>query len=403
LSLNSGNRKSPVFSLFLNPVLNYQNNERKRLRPIIKKETEVIKAKKKALKQIQNEYAKIPSNNLLNDMKDMVAEIDELELNKTVYPKIFTTDATPEKLAIILAEQSEKLALLSAEGAEVFEMIAGRYGEKPNQDLYLKSFSSESVDVERVSRDSLHLESPSMVIGLFVQDSVIQNIPRAFTNRGLTQRFLYSFPQSFLGYREINPDSINKSLLKVYNDNIIELLKFNPPKDKSLSLSTDAVDYLNKQLLLIEDMLKNQNLNEGMIGWLSKLAGNIIRIAGNLHIVNHINNLDDIPLNIDSATLKKAFSLRDYLIYYAQKGFGIMGTDDNVDDLKYLLDVIKSKCVDGQTTYREVFESTKRRFKTANAFREKLQALEELYWIKQYKPTAQSKQFILLNPHSLDL
>ena len=80
-----------------------------------------------------------------------------------------------------------------------------------------------------------------------------------------------------------------------------------------------------------------------------------------------------------------------------------MGTDDNVDDLKYLLDVIKSKCVDGQTTYREIFESTKRRFKTANMLREKLQALEDFYWIKQYKPTPQSKQFILLNPHALDL
>src|SRR5699024_12535370 len=98
-----------------------------------------------------------------------------------------------------------------------------------------------------------------------------------------------------------------------------------------------------KQLLLIEDMLKNQNLNEGMIGWLSKLAGNIIRIAGNLHIVNHINNLDDIPLNIDSATLKKAFSLREYLIYYAQKGFGIMVKDENLYNLKYFLVIIYSK------------------------------------------------------------
>lgn len=336
----------------------------------------------------------------MKEIKALSNEIAKLKSERTILPKIIASDATPEKLAMIMNEQDEKIALLSAEGAEVFEMIAGRYGEKPNQDLYLKSFNAEAFDVERVSREAIHLRSPSIVIGLFVQSSVIQDIPQEFTNRGLTQRFLYSFPTSYLGYRDVRPETIKKDLIKKYEKSIKTLLEFEIKSNEPLLLSDEAIDLLEEQMKEIELMLRNKNMNIGMVGWLSKLTGNIVRIAGLLHIADAIDDLESMPKVISKTTLKKAFILKEYLICHAERAFGIMGVDERIEDLKYLLDVIKEKSINKKSlelTYREVFESTKRRFKSATVFKRKLRELEEMYWIKNYK---NGKQYISLNPYT---
>lgn len=400
LALDSGNRKSAVFNLFNKPILKYQHDERVRVSRVISKEVATIKAKEKNLLSLEGEYAKNPTNDLMEEIKILATDIEGLKRKVTVLPKFIASDATPERLAIIMMEQNGRIALLSAEGAEVFEMIAGRYGEKPNQDLYLKAFNSEAFDVERVSRSPIHLEAPSMVIGLFVQSSVIENIPSEFTGRGLTQRFLYSFPTSFLGRRNVRPKEICDSLTEVYEANVRELLKYKNKKDGSLGLSEDAILLLEQQMEEIEIMLGNKNVNVGMIGWLSKLTGSIIRIAGILHVAENVQDLDAMPHVISKDTLEKAFSLKEYLISHAEKGFGIMGVDEKVEDLEYLIDIIKEKCEGDKSlkvTYREIFESTKRRFNTATVFKEKLQELEELYWIKQIK---KGKQYIFLNPNT---
>ena len=400
LALDSGNRKSGVFNHFTKVIYDYQEEKRQELFSKVIKENAIIKAKEKLLKNKENNYANKPDEITLKEIKALSNEIAKLKSERTILPKIIASDATPEKLAMIMNEQDEKIALLSAEGAEVFEMIAGRYGEKPNQDLYLKSFNAEAFDVERVSREAIHLRSPSIVIGLFVQSSVIQDIPQEFTNRGLTQRFLYSFPTSYLGYRDVRPETMKKDLIKKYEKSIKTLLEFEIKSNEPLLLSDEAIDLLEEQMKEIELMLRNKNMNIGMVGWLSKLTGNIVRIAGLLHIADAVDDLESMPKVISKTTLKKAFILKEYLICHAERAFGIMGVDERIEDLKYLLDVIKEKSINKKSlelTYREVFESTKRSFKSATVFKRKLRELEEMYWIKNYK---NGKQYISLNPYT---
>lgn len=56
---------------------------------------------------------------------------------------------------------------------------------------------------------------------------------------------------------------------------------------KTLELTEDASAYLVKQQMEIEEKLRNDYINAGMVGWRSKLIGNIIRIAGLLHVTEH--------------------------------------------------------------------------------------------------------------------
>lgn len=399
LALDSGNRKSAVFSQVTKPLYDYQEEKRIELTPVVMIENERISAKEKRLTKLKNNFAKAADNKILEAIDLLSKEIHKDKRNQTVIPKLTASDATPEKLALIMAEHNEKIALLSSEGGEVFEMIAGRYGDKPNQDIYLKSFSSESFDVERISREPLHLTDPSMVIGLFVQPSVIQNIPDEFTNRGLTQRFLYSFPKSFLGYRNVEPETVPETVEAEYAANIERFLNLSDSETKTLNLSDEALTYLVEEQKWVEKEMQDKNLGTGMTGWLSKLVGSIIRISGILHVIENVERVDSLDKEIKEDTLRRAFFLRDYLISHAEKGFGIMGVDEKEEDLEYLLEMIKERCRKDEAreiTYRDVYESVKGRFKTAAVYREKLTELEEVYWIRQYKD---GKNFISLNPH----
>lgn len=399
MALDSGHRKSFIYSEFMKPILNYEIEKKREFNSMSAEKKEIIKTHELCLSELESKYGKSPNKKTLEDIKKLAKENSELKSSIAARPKLIASDATPEKIAVILFEQNERLTLASPEGAEVIEIAAGRYNNRPNQDLYLKAFSSESFDVERLSREPIHLESPSLVIGLFVQLSVLQSMPIEFSNRGLTQRFLYSIPDSLLGYRKVNPPVTPDHIRLEYMKKMNKLLPFNKDeKIKTLTLSEDALNYLIIEQFEIEKKLRNKNLNEGMIGWLSKLIGQILRISGIIHMAENIEN-DSINLVIEKQTLKKAFGLKKYLISHAEKAFGLIGTSQKTTDLEYLLDIIIEKSQINQSfiiTYREIFESTKRRFKNAATFKIKLKELEDYYWIKQFK---NGKQFIKLNPN----
>lgn len=48
----------------------------------------------------------------------------------------------------------------------------------------------------------MFLDGGMLTIGLFVQPEVVRDVPPTFKERGLMQRFLYSFPLSLVGHRK---------------------------------------------------------------------------------------------------------------------------------------------------------------------------------------------------------
>ena len=397
LALESGNRKSSVFNYFIKPISNYEAEKRKELKTQIIKQKERIKAKEARIAYLRTTYSKKGGNEILDQILLLREELENEDI--IIEPKYFTSDATPEQLAIIMSEQNEKIALLSSEGGEVFEMIAGRYGEC-NVDLYLKAYSGDPVDIERVSRQRIRLEQPEMTIGLFLQQSVIKNLPENFSNRGLTQRFLYSFPRSFLGQRKIKVNQMSKEVKKTFNENIKKLLELETKKPIKLTLSEEAKDYEIKIRTEIEELLNDKNESEHFRSWLSKLAGQILRIAGLLHVANHVSdNIRDIQTVIDVKTLKKAYSLRDYFIKHAKKAYGIMKVDTDTEELKYLLEKICEKANSkngGEIAYRDIVQSTRRKFPNTDRLQIRLKQLEDNYLISNKR--LGRKKYICLNP-----
>ncbi|WP_140422984.1 YfjI family protein [Ureibacillus sinduriensis] len=413
MALDPANRKSAVFNFFQKPIVEFEKTERERLISIVTEEKAEREVIRKRIIELERQFGRTEDednkNILLKEIKELRKKVDE-ELNPlTRFPRFFTNDATPEKIAVLMYENNECFAILSSEGAEVFEMMAGRYSDKFNIDTYLKAFSGDNITIDRIGDGrSISLENPTLTIGLFVQPSVIQDLPPYFSYRGLTQRFLFFLPKSFIGERKIQPNEIPDYVVNIYNANIKKLIELrlptqsdpNNPIKSSLPLifNSEAQQYLTQIQIEIELMFKNQDLNEALKGWLGKLVGQIIRIAGLLHVTEYVQT-GTIPMSISKETLMKADSLRDYFIQHAEKAFGIIGQHESLDDVRYILRKIKSKKFDGKEIidFQEIWQLVKKRFKVSEKLKDVLITLEELNYIKNAKDGR--KQIIHVNPY----
>jgi len=402
MALDPANRKSAVYNLFLKPIDEYIKKQSETLLPIIAEEIAKRNASRKRLNVLQEQFSKTEVGkeniSLLNEIEKLAKETDD-QLNPIIkVPRFYTNDVTPEQLAQLLYENDERLAILSAEGAELFDMIAGRYSNKSNLDLYLKAYSGDNVTIDRVNGRSISLNTPKLTLGLFIQPIVIQQLPSNFSNRGLTQRFLFFLPKSFIGYRKVETEEIPLEVEQTFKNNIQNLIDL---KSDGLILTFDkeARQYLTCILGEIEEMLSNQDMNPEFKGWLGKLCGQIIRMAGLIHVSENISsNINEIPKTINLQTLYKADSLRHYFISHAEQAFGSIGEDKYLDDVMYVLNKLLSGNYNKveKLDYQELWQIVKRRIKKAEKLKKILYYLEELNYIKNDK--VGRKSIILVNP-----
>jgi hypothetical protein len=140
--------------------------------------------------------------------------------------------------------------------------------------------------------------------------------------------------------------------------------------------------------------------------WGSKLSGQIIRVAGLLHVAEHVQalpmdipNIEGIPKQIQAETIIKAQQLARYFIEHAKAAYGCMGANQGTQDAKYLLEVIKrqDKPV---IEYRDIQNLTRKRFKKARHLKATLLELEERGFI--YQTRDGRKTLLEVNSYLLD-
>lgn len=406
LALPPGNRKSAVFKALQEPVTAFEKEERERLTLEVSEQTAKLRAQQKRLEQLEKEYAKDGDQATLNEIYALTSEIKQEEILSL--PRFITEDVTPEKLADLMAENNEKMALLSAEGGGIFSIMAGRYASdgKANLEIFLKGFSGDYCAVDRIGRDAKILNEPALTIGLFVQPHVVQDTPASFQERGLMPRFLYSFPRSLVGYRKITPQPIETDVKNHYTLNIRKLLRMGAAEAVQLTLTDTAKQAEETLRGEIEGMFLEGGALAEMKEWGSKLAGQIIRVAGLLHVAEYVTalpidapDIERIPRQIHEETFTKARQLTSYFIEHAKAAYGCMGADEGTQDAKYLLEVIKrqDKPV---IEYRDIQMLTKKRFKKAMHLKATLLELEERGFIYQKKDGR--KLLLEVNPCILD-
>jgi hypothetical protein len=125
---------------------------------------------------LEKEQAKAVSS---GNMAEAMAAADELRaIPEPVAPRLMADDVLPEKLSEMIAEQGGRMALISTEGG-VFGLMAGRYNDKTNLDVYLKAWSGDPMRIDRMTRKAAGVVlEPTLTVGLTVQCRLPHHEPR---------------------------------------------------------------------------------------------------------------------------------------------------------------------------------------------------------------------------------
>lgn len=345
--LAPGNRKSQVFAKVSAPVHEKERALGDRERDTIAKRREQRGVLQERLNRARKSAATENDRTERAILEEGVANLAvELEHTPELYlPRLVVDDVTPERLASILAEQHGRIGLLSPE-ANVFAVMAGRYTTKgePNLEVYLKGHTGDDLTVDRQGGRHDHVPNPKLTLGLAVQPEVIQGVARnrGFRGRGLVGRFLFAIPPSTLGTREITPPPVEADTQRAYEAQLRALLDLTPgtdsngdPAPHTLRLDLAALEAFQDFMREVEAMLDPLGELGNMTDWGGKIAGATARMAGLLHIAEHVERAH--RRSITAETVVRAVGLAKYFIEHAKAVYGEMGADPDIENARRLV------------------------------------------------------------------
>lgn len=349
-------RKTPTMAKIIKPLVEYEKEENEKRKIDIKNSQDIMELYENKLKKLKNSYGskKEKEENIKKQIEDLNKEMENFEVVNNI--RLFVDDITPEALVSVMKENNEKMGMFSDEGG-IFSTLAGRYSNNiPNIETVLKAFNGTSVNVDRKGSGLERLDNPYLTILLFVQPIVLEKMFQndEFRGKGLCARFLYCYPKSKVGTRNIDSKAIPKELEEQYNHLIKELLQQEIKEPKILTLSPEAYQCSQEFAKDIEKQLKDEL--EEVEDWAGKLHGAILRIAGNLHIIENIDNNNSI---ISEETMIHAIEIGLYYLENTKKVYHLAGADEVTIKSNRIIRILKKKKIKGTVKKYEVFRVTR--------------------------------------------
>ncbi|MCU1282875.1 MAG: hypothetical protein JWM53_6421 [bacterium] len=361
-ALPVASRKTAVVRDVTAPIEEYEAERAASMKEKIIEAAQALRIKQKVLAQLEDRAAKATAESdrkkLIADAAKLAAEIETTKL--PIAPRFMADDVTPEKLVSLLAAHDGRMAVISPEGGP-FDMMAGRYSDKPNFEVYLKGHPGDEIRVDRTNRPSEHIKKPAVTLGLAVQPDVfhgLASIPGG-RGRGLLGRFLYALPKSNIGTRAIRPPAMPVAVAAAYAKALRALLAWEPGRTEDgqlrpiiLKLTPEAQELLREFMAWLEPRLAEFGEYGLIQDWAGKLGGAILRIAGILRLNNQFSDSSiymDKPV-ITGEDISASIVIGRYLTEHAKAVFGLMGADEDIENAKHLLRCITKQ---GWQTFKE--------------------------------------------------
>jgi len=388
--LPPGSRKSAVFAAMVAPILAAEKALIERAAPaIIEAELMAKVAGKTAEKTALAAANADPSGRDTLIAEATAAAMNAEAITVPAKPQLVADDVTSEKAQSLLAEQGGRLAVLSPEGG-IFATIAGRYSGTPNLEVFLKGHAGDMMRVGRQSRDGDHVDKPALTMGLAVQPEILRDIANmpGFRGLGLLARILFALPENTVGFRKVGADPIPTQVAADYlaklHALVLTLAEWTDPA--VLVLTPDANNLVLDIERAVEPRLAPGGAWAHIVDWGSKYTGAVVRIAGLIHLAEHLRDGWGQPVSAD--TIERAAMIGEYYAAHALAAFDDMGADQSTRNARVILAWIERS---GSTAFtkREVFRALKSsQLPTAADFDPPLAVLEAHGYLRPLDPPA---------------
>lgn len=301
----SGERKSAVYSLVMQPFLEYEKRERAEYEEELKKYNAKMLIWKLKEKLFINNIKKKVVADKCYDLEEY--ELEDHILEKPTKPgrmKLIYNDTTPEALQWGLHENIPFAGLMSDE-ANVF--FAGRAKNDP--EFLNKLWDGLPYDIERRTSTSITVEAKFTML-LMIQNDLFFRYYKKHGERagssGFLSRFLLTTVNSTQGNRQVIPGKSAKNELDKFHERInffLSSLKGKSINNKEvmlLSLSSSATrHYYNFQNET--ERLNSLHRDNTIISFLSKAPENAIRLASLLNYFQDDKSGEISEVNVVSA------------------------------------------------------------------------------------------------------
>ncbi|WFS13803.1 YfjI family protein [Rhodococcus aetherivorans] len=364
------------------------------IRPLREAETDLAAevsaevSRKSTEKQIAEQIAEKAQRDAVNgkgSIDDAIAAREKADMVQVpVLPRIIADDVTPEAAVTLLAEQEGRIALISTEG-NLFVTFAGRYNNNTDNSGFLKAHAGDDIRVDRQGRPSQHVKAPALSMVQMVQPGVFAtaNANKSFHHSGLLARFMYAWPESKVGRRNVDPGDPEPHTISSYSAEIRALAHryrgASAVGERVLTLSSEAY-----RIHIAHDQEVERELGPGgefahISGWAGKLKGAAVRIAGLLH--EYENATSTV---IDAETMRAGVELARFYAAHALRVFDeVSPSGDQRSDAQRLLEVVRHRLnPDESFTRRNVMQWSKQSWAdSSEAVQELLDLLTDYGWV----------------------
>jgi hypothetical protein len=223
-------------------------------------------------------------------------------------------------------------------------------------DVYLKAYSSDSIDVKRIGREGNSIKHPRLSLILTCQTDVAKDMINnsTFREKGLPARFLYATCRSNLGNRRVDNPDIPVAVKAEYNALIRRLLDIalTPESPEyELTLSADGRAAYHNFSSKVEAELGGDGSFSHMRDWAAKLVGQMLRIAGIIAVCENRTSINSVVIS-RAAELAEWYAVNAVALFSKSKIS--KKSEERETDEQYLLRVLRNWNPKTEMTVREV-------------------------------------------------
>jgi hypothetical protein len=234
VSAESGVGKSAICGCLLSPIFQYESHLRqhweKEIRPKAEAERDLLEAEINDVKRTKpggRPDTEMERRDTMGIMREKRLRLEELK-KQLVTPRLVVENVTSEALSGILASLDETIFSCSADASDVFGVLRGGYKkEGSDENIYLKGWSGDHVNVDRVNRPPVSLEHPCISALWMTQPRRVEDLfnQRSFVDGGLLPRFMVCHGRGKpMPLASVEPPPVDEQVMACYQDLVGDLV-----------------------------------------------------------------------------------------------------------------------------------------------------------------------------------